>query len=64
MGKAIFNRCRIEAEKTDVFRLEVYASLNAELFYQSVGMRRVESFDVPMGEGLSFPSVRMIGAIS
>jgi len=64
VGKSIFNHCRKQAGKAGFTCLEVYTSLNAELFYQSVGMKSVGPFDVPMGEGLNFPSVRMIGAIN
>jgi len=61
VGRALFACCRDAAKKEGVERFECYASLNAEPFYRSVGLERLEPFEVPMGDGVAFLSIRMAG---
>ncbi|MBX2854846.1 MAG: GNAT family N-acetyltransferase [Rhodobacteraceae bacterium] len=63
VGRAIYLACEALARSEGVTKFECYASLNAEGFYRSLGFELVERIDVPMGEGLVFPSLRMMRAI-
>lgn len=57
VGRAIFERCSGAALERGVARFQVFASLNAEVFYRSLGFRRLGIVDLPNGPKL--PAVRM-----
>lgn len=59
VGRSIFRACEESAKAQNVEKFEVLSSLNAEPFYQSLGFRRIEVVQVPMPQGILFPSVRM-----
>lgn len=50
VGRAIHARCEEAARSAGMVRLECCASLNAEPFYASLGLKTVGRCDVPMGK--------------
>lgn len=64
IGKSIYARCKLEAAKAGMSVFEAFSSLNAERFYQSMGLNRIDQYDIPMGKNVNFPIVHMKGPIS
>jgi GNAT superfamily N-acetyltransferase len=60
VGRALYSACEASARRVGVRRFECQASLNAELFYQSLGFARVETIEVAMPPDIVFPSIRMV----
>jgi GNAT superfamily N-acetyltransferase len=59
IGSLILNACEAAALTAGFTRLEMGATLTGIPFYRSKGYVPVENADVPMGEGLSLPIVKM-----
>lgn len=59
IGRALFEHSKAAAKKDGVDTLICYSTLNAELFYKSLGFETIELFDLDMGDGLTFPSILM-----
>ena len=59
IGRALFERCEVEARAAGMTRFECHASLNGEAFYAALGFRSAGAIAVPMGPDLAFPSIRM-----
>lgn len=59
VGTALYERCEDVARSAGVREFECYSSLNAESFYSSLGFKRVERIEVPMGPELLFPALLM-----
>lgn len=64
VGRLIFRRCFQEAGDAGFNRLQVFSSLNAVSFYEKLGFQSVRSMDVPMMDGVTFPSMVMEQEIS
>ncbi|MCP5381223.1 MAG: GNAT family N-acetyltransferase [Kordiimonadaceae bacterium] len=63
VGRAIFNHCKIMAKQENVRRFMCYATLNAEIFYKSLGFKTEKPINIDLGEGLSLPSLLMTAEI-
>ncbi len=63
IGRKIFECCEENARLAGAQQFECYSSLNADAFYSALGFTTIEHFDVPMGPGLIFPSIRMTRSI-
>lgn len=59
VGKAIFNRCKEQAQTQELQEFMCYSSLNAEKFYQSLGFSTVRSMDIPLTPEITFPCLFM-----
>jgi GNAT superfamily N-acetyltransferase len=59
IGRAIMNRCELEARATGVELLVCYSSLNAEQFYASLGFDRIAPLEVAIGPIIRMPAVHM-----
>lgn len=59
VGGAIFDVCKEAVIANGVSKLVVDASLNAEAFYISLGFSGPTPIEVSLGNGISFPCVRM-----
>ena len=59
VGRALYQRCEVEARAAGIHVFDVYSSLNGERFYAAVGFARIGSIEVEMGEALKFPSILM-----
>ncbi|HWJ70932.1 MAG TPA: GNAT family N-acetyltransferase [Sphingobium sp.] len=63
IGRAIFDRCATLAARCGAVRFHAFASLNAEPFYQGLGMRRLYLIEISMGPHVKMPAVLMEGAV-
>ena len=63
IGRAIFERSTNDACAAGAIRIQALSSLNAEPFYKSMGMDRLDLISVPMGAGIEFPVVLMEGLL-
>jgi GNAT superfamily N-acetyltransferase len=63
VGRLLYETCAAAARAAGVGQFDVFASLNAEPFYGALGFEPVRPIAVPLGNGLSFPSVHMRRAI-
>ena len=61
VGGAIFGECAGKASKAGAKRFQVYSSLNAVSFYESLGLIRIKQIDLPMSPAVSFPVMLMEG---
>jgi len=59
IGRALLNRCLIEARLLGATRFEALATLNAEGFYHALGFRGLEQVTVPLSDTIPFLSIRM-----
>jgi GNAT superfamily N-acetyltransferase len=59
VGRALYERCETDARAAGFVRFTCFASLNGEPFYRAVGFTAVRMIEVPMGAGVSFPSILM-----
>lgn len=59
VGRALYQRCAADAEEAGVSRFKCYSSLNGKSFYSALGFVTVCPVAVPMGDGLTFPSIHM-----
>nr|WP_237212619.1 GNAT family N-acetyltransferase [Ruegeria lacuscaerulensis] len=63
VGRAIFERCVMDALATGATRIQALSSLNAEPFYERMGLRRFDLIEVPFGSDAGFPVVLMEGPL-
>jgi N-acetylglutamate synthase-like GNAT family acetyltransferase len=63
IGRAIFRECAQAAAKAGAKMFKVYSSLNAEPFYKSLGLTRVEQIELQITPAASIPAVLMEGPI-
>ena len=63
IGRRLFAECARVAAGRQARRLQAFAGLNAESFYASMGLQRIDLVHIPMGEDVQFPAVLMEGAI-
>ncbi|MEM9575197.1 MAG: GNAT family N-acetyltransferase [Pseudomonadota bacterium] len=63
IGQAIFERCREAAFAAGAKKFQAFSSLNAEPFYQRMGLNRHKLINVQMGKEIEFPVVFMEGAL-
>ena len=59
IGRSIYALCEEQARSAGVRRFECYSSLNAEGFYAALGFRSVRQIEIPVGRGVTLPSVLM-----
>ncbi|WP_299045643.1 GNAT family N-acetyltransferase [uncultured Tateyamaria sp.] len=60
IGRRLMERCFHDARAAGVTRMECWATRTAVPFYKAVGFEDVGPIDVPLGDGILFPSVRML----
>ena len=60
VGRRLLNHCFDTARAAGVQRMECWATLTAERFYQAVGFQTVGPMDVTLEGGIRFPSLRML----
>ena len=60
VGRALMAHCSDTARAAGVRRMECWATLTAEQFYQACGFETVGPIDVTLEGGISFPSLRMV----
>lgn len=60
VGRLLMTHCFDVARNAGVTRMECWATRTAVPFYAAVGFQEVGLIDVPLGAGISFPSVRMM----
>lgn len=60
IGRALMQHCFDMARGARVKQMECWATRTAVPFYKAVGFETVGLIDVPLGEGIVFPSVRMM----
>lgn len=63
VGRALFERCRVDAAAAGFRRFECFSSLNGVPFYRSLGFADIGPIAVTMGPELAFPSLRMVARI-
>ena len=63
IGRLIFDECARIAAERQARRLQAFSGLNAEPFYASMGLKRLDIVHVPMGDGVVLPVVLMERAI-
>lgn len=63
VGRALYAQCKTDARSAGVTEFECYASLNGEAFYCALGFRELAYIDLPLLDGLHFPSVHMAASI-
>lgn len=63
IGRLLFGRCAQSAAKEGALRFQAFAGLNAESFYASMGLRRLDIVSIPMGPDVVFPVVLMEGPV-
>lgn len=63
IGRALYRRCETRARAAGIRVFECYSSLNGEPFYRALGFGRLAAIEVPMGPGISLPSIHMRRAI-
>ena len=63
VGRALMAHCFDAARAAGVTRMECWATLTAEPFYQACGFETVGPMDVTLEGGISFPSIRMTRAL-
>lgn len=63
IGRLIFGRCAFDAMGQGMTRFQAFAGLNAEPFYQSLGLSRLKVIDVQLGPTIKLSAVLMEGTI-
>ena len=63
VGRTIFRECAQAAAKAGATMFQTYSSLNAESFYQSLGLTRVRLIDLPRPSTVPIPAILMEGQI-
>jgi GNAT superfamily N-acetyltransferase len=59
IGRRIYSACETQARLAGIEILECYSSLNASAFYQALGFAPIGLIEIPMGDGIVFPSVHL-----
>ena len=63
VGRALMERSFADARAVGVGRMECWATLSAEPFYQAMGFETLGPLDVTLQGGIVFPSLRMMRAL-
>jgi GNAT superfamily N-acetyltransferase len=63
VARAIMDRCRAEARLQGVTRLQCYATLQAERFYNELGFVTIGPLQVRLRDEVDLPSIRMLCAL-
>ncbi|MEZ5759483.1 MAG: GNAT family N-acetyltransferase [Emcibacteraceae bacterium] len=63
VGRTIFDHCKVMAKQGNIHRFMCYATLNAEIFYKSLGFKTEKPMNIDLGEGLSLPALLMTAEI-
>jgi N-acetylglutamate synthase-like GNAT family acetyltransferase len=63
VGRMIFHECALAAAVAGAKRFQAYSSLNAEPFYQSLGLTRIKQIDLPLQLTVSVPAILVEGPI-
>jgi GNAT superfamily N-acetyltransferase len=63
IGRAIYHECAVAAERAGARVFEACSSLNAELFYRSLGLVSVRRAELTLARGVALPVVIMRGPI-
>lgn len=63
IGRAIFEACARTAAAEGAERFQALSALNAQSFYETMGLKRIEDVRVPMGSDIVFPAALMEGAV-
>lgn len=58
-GRAIFDRCEADARAEQIRLFKCFSSRNAVGFYASLGFSYCGEIEVPMPDGIKFPSILM-----
>ncbi|MGV2068822.1 GNAT family N-acetyltransferase [Agrobacterium sp. 22-226-1] len=64
IGRLIYNQCVTDATDRGVVRFQVFAALNAETFYQRLGLRRISVINLVMGPSITLPTILMEGPVA
>ncbi len=64
IGRLIYNQCATDANDRGATRFQVFAALNAESFYERLGLRRIRVINLAMGPGITFPTILMEGPVA
>lgn len=64
IGRRLFAQCARTAAQKGADRFQAFAGLNAQSFYESMGLTRTEVIQLPMGPNVAFPAALMAGAIA
>jgi GNAT superfamily N-acetyltransferase len=59
IGRRIYQACETQARANRITIFEVFASLNALPFYESMGFSKLEEISTAIGSRISFPTVWM-----
>ena len=59
IGSALLARCISDARSAGVRKLHCISTLNAEQFYRAAGFEMIETIDVPLEPGMTFPGISM-----
>lgn len=63
VGRALIQHSLKAAAGAGLQQLECWSTYTAVPFYEAMGFRPIGPIDVPLGPGISFPSVRMIRSV-
>ena len=63
VGRTIFRECAQAAAQAGATMFQAYSSLNAEPFYQSLGLTRIKLIDLPKHSTVPIPVILMEGPI-
>ncbi len=59
VGRALIQHSLDAAADAGVRQMECWSTFTAVPFYEAMGFRQIGPIDVPLGPGITFPSVRM-----
>jgi GNAT superfamily N-acetyltransferase len=63
VGRMIFRECSRAAAHRGARTFQVFSSLNAEPFYRSLGLTRIERIELSLANGPAIPAILMEGPI-
>lgn len=59
VGRHLLDRCFDEAHQAGAVAMRAWSTLPGEAFYSAAGFVRLRPIDVPMGPGITLPSIEM-----
>ncbi len=63
IGRALMTAVMADARAAGMAWMDCMSTRTAVSFYESLGFRVVQTVDVPLGPGIVFPAIRMLGAL-
>ncbi|MEL7099581.1 MAG: GNAT family N-acetyltransferase [Pseudomonadota bacterium] len=63
VGRGLMVRSFEEARRAGVCEMECWATYTAVSFYEAMGLKVIGPIDVPLADGITFPSIRMARAL-